>query len=141
MTDSYFITGKSTIFVVDDDPRLVTLVRVMLEEKEFNVRYAYSGPQLLAGLEEQRPDLIILDIMMRQMVVLDVLSRLKEEPDTASIPVILLIEHEDILGDYKMGADEYIAKPFTRTQLMKSINRFLNRDLGYSVLPGSISFS
>ncbi|MEE9549166.1 MAG: response regulator, partial [Candidatus Binatia bacterium] len=80
MTDSYFITGKSTIFVVDDDPRLVTLVRVMLEEKEFNVRYAYSGPQLLAGLEEQRPDLIILDIMMRQMVVLDVLSRLKEEP-------------------------------------------------------------
>jgi CheY-like chemotaxis protein len=141
MTGSSFITGKSTIFVVDDDPGLITLVRVMLEEKDFNVRYAYSGPQLLAGLEEQRPDILILNNMMRQMDILDVLSRLKGKPDTPSIPVILLTEHEDILGDYKMGADEYIAKPFTRTQLMKSINRFLTRDLDNFVLPGSISSS
>ncbi len=52
MTDSHFPASKSTIFVVDDGPGLVTLVRVMLEKKEFNVRRAYSGLELLAGLEE-----------------------------------------------------------------------------------------
>ncbi|MEE9121594.1 MAG: hypothetical protein V3U56_09930 [Syntrophobacteria bacterium] len=52
MTDSHFTAGKSTIFVVDDGPGLVTLVRVMLEKKEFNVRRTYSGLEFLAGLEE-----------------------------------------------------------------------------------------
>ncbi len=52
MTDSHFTAGKSTIFVVDDGTGLVTLVRVMLEEKEFNLNLAYSGLELLAGLEE-----------------------------------------------------------------------------------------
>jgi DNA-binding response OmpR family regulator len=139
MTDAYFPAGKSTITVVDDDPGLVTRVRVMLEEKEFNLRYAYSGSQLLADLEQQKPDLIILDIMMRQMAVHEVLARLKENPSSASIPIILLTEHEDILGAYKIAADEYIMKPFTRTQLMKSVNRFLSGDRGTSVLPDSIS--
>jgi len=62
MTDSLFQATKSTIMVVDDDPDLVTLFRAILEQKEFNVMCAYDGLQVFAGLEKQKPDLILLVI-------------------------------------------------------------------------------
>jgi DNA-binding response OmpR family regulator len=122
--------------VVDDNPDLVDILRIMLESKAFNVRCAYSGKDLFAGLEEQMPDLIILDIMMPQMDGLEVLTRLKENPDTASIPVILLTvktQHEDILTGYKKGADYYLTKPLTAPQLLTGINSLLSRGQGDSV--------
>ena len=128
MTDSHLPASKRTIMVVDDNPDLVDILRIMLESKGFNVRCAYSGKDLFAGLEEQKPDLILLDIMMPEMDGLEVLTRIKGNPDTASIPVILLSAkalEEDIRVGYKLRADEYITKPFTRTQLMTSINRLL----------------
>ena len=79
-------------------------------------------------MSEQKPDLIVLDIMMPQMDGLEVLTRLKGEPSTATIPVILLtakVQYEDVLGGYKMGADYYITKPFTSTQLLNGINLLL----------------
>ncbi len=136
MTDPNFPSAKSTIMVVDDDHELVTIVRVILEQKGFNVRYAYNGLQLFAGLDEHKPDLIILDIMMPEMDGLEVLTRLKGNQGTSSIPVILLtakVQYEDVLGGYKIGADHYITKPFTRTQLMTGINRHLGGDQDRSV--------
>ncbi len=136
MTDPNFPSTKSTIMVVDDDHELVTIVRVILEQKGFNVRHAYNGLQLFAGLDKHKPDLIILDIMMPEMDGLEVLKRLKANQGTSSIPVILLtakVQYEDVLGGYKLGANHYITKPFTRTQLMKGINRLLGRDQDRSV--------
>ncbi len=57
MTELQFPARKSVIVVVDDDPELVAILRMMLEDKEFNVECAYSGPQLFASLEKQKPDL------------------------------------------------------------------------------------
>jgi DNA-binding response OmpR family regulator len=114
--------------VVDDEPELVAILRMMLEENEFNVRCAYSGPQLFAGLDAQKPDLILLDIMMPKMDGLEVIKQLKGNPSTASIPVILLtakVQQEDVLEGYKTGADYYITKPFTNTQLLDGINLIL----------------
>ncbi len=128
MKDSHFPVSKRTIMVVDDDPDLVIVVRALLELKKFNVKCAWRGLQLLASLEDQKPDLIILDVMMPHMSGLEVLRRLKGTPETSSIPVILLTvldRYVDIVAGYKMGADLYIPKPFTRTQLMTGINRFL----------------
>jgi CheY-like chemotaxis protein len=129
MTDSQIPASKRTIMVVDDERELVAVVRTMLEEKGFSVTCAYSGKDLFAGLEEQKPDLIILDIMMPQMDGLEALTRLKEDQSTATIPVILLtakVQHVDVLGGYKMGADFYITKPFTKSQLIDGINTILN---------------
>ncbi len=136
MTDSHSPVSKRTITVVDDDLEIVTLVRVILEQEGFNVRCAYSGKDLFAGLKELKPDLIILDVMMPDMDGLEVLRRLKAAPGTSSIPVILLTvldQYEDLLTGYKTGADYYMTKPFTRIQLITGINSLLSRDQGDSV--------
>ncbi len=136
MTDSHLPGSKRTIMVVDDHQDLVDILRMTLESKGFNVRCAYSGKDLFAGLEELKPDLIILDIMMPEMDGLKVLTRLRENSDTASIPVILLtamVQQEDVIEGYKTGADYYIMKPFTSTQVLEGINLILGGDQGRSV--------
>ncbi len=136
MADKHTSESKRTIMVVDDEPEIVTVVRLMLEQKGFNVRCAYNGQQVFADLEEQKPDLIILDVMMPEMDGLEVLRRLKGAPETSSIPVVMLTaleQYENVLTGYKAGADHYITKPFTRTQLMTGINRLLSKDQDHSV--------
>jgi two-component system, OmpR family, alkaline phosphatase synthesis response regulator PhoP len=119
---------QRTIMVVDDNPDIITIVKTILEGKGYNVLSASSGQELLNLLSNQKPDLIILDIMMPEMDGLEVLGRLKGITETASIPVILLtakVQYEDVLGGYKLGADYYITKPFTSTQLVNGINLLL----------------
>jgi CheY-like chemotaxis protein len=110
MTDSHFSASNRTIMVVDDNPDIVDILRITLESNGFNVRCAYSG--------------------------LEVLTQLKEDPSMPFIPVILLsakVLDEDVLRGYKMGAEYYITKPFTPTQVLDGINLFLGRDQGRSV--------
>ncbi len=121
--------SKRTIMVVDDDPEVVGVVRTILEQTDFNVISVYSSLEIFASLEEQKPDLILLDIIMPQMDGLEALTRLRENPETASIPVILLtakVQHDDVLGGYKMGADYYLTKPFTKNQLLDGVNSILS---------------
>lgn len=122
------MADKRSIMVVDDNPDIITIVKTILEGKGYNVSSASSGPELLNHLKTQTPDLIILDIMMPEMDGLEVLGRLKGATEWASIPVILLtakVQYEDVLGGYKLGADYYITKPFTSTQLVNGINLLL----------------
>lgn len=119
---------QRTIMVVDDNPDIITIVKTILEGKGYTVFSASSGQELLDMLKSQKPDLIILDIMMPEMDGLEVLTRLKAVTDTATVPVILLtakVQYEDVLGGYKLGADYYITKPFTSTQLINGINLLL----------------
>ncbi len=129
MTDSQFPASNRTIKVIDDERELVAVVRTMLEEKGFNVTCAYIGLELFASLKEQKPDLILLDIMMPQMGGLEELTRFKEDPSIPFIPVILLTEKaddEDVMVGYKRGADFYITKPFTKDQLLDGFNSILS---------------
>ncbi len=104
--------------VVDDHPALVEILRIRLESNGFTVRCAYSGKDLFAGLEEQKPDLILLDMMMPQMDGLEVLRRLKGAPENSSIPIIMLTAMaNDWEAAHKLGADYYITKPYTAPQL------------------------
>ncbi|MGZ8425802.1 MAG: response regulator [Candidatus Binatia bacterium] len=119
---------KKTIMVVDDNPDIITIVKTILEGRGFTVFSASSGAELLNLLPTQKADLIILDIMMPEMDGLEVLTRLKGKTETSTIPVILLtakVQYEDVLGGYKLGADYYITKPFTSTQLVNGINLLL----------------
>jgi DNA-binding response OmpR family regulator len=115
--------------VVDDSPDLVEIVRITLESKGFTVRCAYDGLEVFDVLKKQKPDLVILDVMMPEMDGFEVLTRLKCNPATASIPVILLTikgQPEDVMGGYKRGAEIYLTKPFTNDHLLAGINSILS---------------
>jgi len=136
MPDSHFPTSNRTIMVVDDEQDMVDLIKTMLEAKGYGVQSANSGQEAFNLLGEQRPDLIILDILMPTINGLEVLVRLRENPATASIPVILLTvrgEYKDFLEGYQMGVNYYIPKPFTKDQLLDGVNSILSKDQGDSV--------
>ncbi len=122
------MSEKQKIMVVDDNPDLVEIVRSILSSKGYSVQSAYGGEELFSRLEEQRPDLILLDIMMPKMDGFDVLSRLRSSAKTSAIPVILLSgksRFNDVLKGYGMGTDYYISKPFTPTQLLNGVELVL----------------
>ena len=123
--------NKKTILVVDDDPDIVAIAKTILEKEGYVVQTADSGMKAFSLLEEQKPDLILLDVMMPKMTGLEVLTRLKGTAATSSIPVILVsakVQQEDMLRGYKLGAYNYIFKPFTSTKLIKGINLILIGD-------------
>ncbi len=131
MTDPQIPASKGTILVADNDRDIVTLVKTLLEGEGYGVQTAYDGLELFSRLEEQKPDLIILDIMMPQMDGLAVLMRLKGTAETSSIPVIMLTakaQYKDMIKGYELGADYYITKPFTSTLLIKGINLVFSED-------------
>ena len=122
---------STLILVVDDDQDNVTIAREILLSRGFEVRVAYNGPSALASVEQRRPDLILLDIMMPQMSGMEVLDRLRANPATAGVPVILVTakdQDEDLLAGYKYGADYYITKPFSAKQLLYGIGLVLGTE-------------
>jgi len=127
---------ERTIAVVDDNPELLFLVKKMLTGAGYHAVCSQSSTELFDSLEKQRPDLIILDIMMPGMDGISVLLKLKEDSETSSIPVIFLTAKagfSDVLRGYKKGADYYITKPFTQGQLLSGINLvFGNGNENYS---------
>ncbi len=135
MTDMHFPASKGTIMVADDDIGIVNFVKTILERNGYGVQTADNGLEVFTRLEEQKPDLIILDIMMPHMDGLQVLERLKGTAETSSIPVILITANtlrKDMVRSYIQGADYYITKPFTSTQLINGINLILSGDQKHS---------
>ena len=122
---------SAVILVVDDNEDIVDIARKVLLARGFEVRVAYNGPSALASVEQRRPDLILLDIMMPQMSGMDVLDRLRANPATAGVPVILVTakdQDEDLLAGYKYGADYYITKPFSAKQLLYGVGLVLGTE-------------
>jgi DNA-binding response OmpR family regulator len=115
--------------VVDDSHDMVTVLKGLLESKGYSVQCAHSAEEMFNQMEQQKPDLIILDIMMPDVDGLEALVRLKEVSATCLIPVILLTarhQYEDVLKGYNVGANYFITKPFTSNQLLNGITLFLS---------------
>ena len=115
---------KKTILVVDDDPDIVNIVKTLLEGEGYGVLCAYDGLEVFTRLEEQIPDVLILDRIMPGMNGLAVMNKLKESPRTSSIPVIMLTsmdKFDDVSEGYQRGANCYITKPFTKAQIINGI--------------------
>ena len=120
-----------TILVVDDNVDVARVTASTLSARGYGVVIATDGQRALELVEERHPDCILLDIMMPHMSGLEVLSRLKGNPATAAIPVILITaksRDEDVLCGYKEGADYYITKPFSSQQLLYGIRLVLGKD-------------
>jgi two-component system alkaline phosphatase synthesis response regulator PhoP len=118
------------ILVVDDNVDSLTIIRSMLESRGYTVRAAQSGPEALAQLEREVPDLVLLDVMMPEMSGLEVLERLRSAHATAKVPVIMVtakMQDDDLMAGYQHGADYYITKPCTSNQLLYGIGLVLGR--------------
>jgi DNA-binding response OmpR family regulator len=119
-----------TILVVDDEARIVKLVRDYLERAGFGVLVAHDGEMALQVARRDRPDLIVLDLMLPGVDGLDVCRRLRQE---SGVPIIMLtarVEEVDRIVGLELGADDYVTKPFSPGELVARIRATLRRASG-----------
>lgn len=123
---------SKTILLVDDEPHVLEVLRVTLEDLGFSLLEAEDGPKALQIAQEQKPDLLILDVMLPSMSGLDVCRKLHEAADTEQIPIILLTARsgeEDEKAGYEAGADRFLSKPFSPLTLQSEVVRLLKVEL------------
>ncbi len=116
--------------IVDDDSTCRELVERMLGKKNYEVLSAESGEQALKMLDDSKPDVILLDIMMPNMNGFQVLQKVRESSHHYALPVIMLTAKsgdDDMMTAYQYGSDYYITKPFTADQLTYGIDMVLGR--------------
>ncbi len=119
-----------TILVVDDEARIVKLVRDYLERAGFDVLTARDGETALTLVRLERPDLIVLDLMLPGVDGLDVCRRLRQE---SAVPIIMLtarVEEADRIVGLELGADDYVTKPFSPRELVARVRAALRRATG-----------
>jgi excisionase family DNA binding protein len=120
--------GRRLILIVDDDDRLREFVRVNLEMEGYSVREAADAEQGLAALEEEPPDLILLDVMMPKVDGWEMLRRVQERHGVGSIPVIMFsgkVDEEAMRDAASRGAQGFIGKPFNPQQLIESTKQLV----------------
>jgi DNA-binding response OmpR family regulator len=116
-----------TIMVVDDEPRLVTLVEAYLNQEGFRVVTAGDGRQALFLARQEKPDLIVLDIMMPEMDGYEFMRLHRKEQDTPIILLTARVEDDDKVLGLELGADDYLTKPFRPRELVARIRAVLRR--------------
>jgi len=121
---------KELIYAVEDDAHIQQLIKYNLETNGYRVRVFETGEQLLEACDNTLPDLFILDIMLPGIDGLEVCRRLRQNPRTKNIPVIMLTakgeEFDKVLG-LELGADDYITKPFSVRELAARIKAIFRR--------------
>ena len=116
-----------TIMVVDDEMRLVSVVEAYLEQEGFRVVKASNGREALFVAREEKPDLIILDVMMPEMDGYEFMRHHRKEMETPIILLTAKVEDDDKVIGLELGADDYITKPFRPRELIARVRAVLRR--------------
>jgi len=122
--------AKGKILVVDDEIYIVHILDFSLGVEGYDVMTALDGEQALAKVAQDKPDLIVLDIMMPKLDGYETCKALKSAPETQDIPIILLSakgRNVDQKVGFEVGADDYITKPFSPRKLVERINSILGQ--------------
>jgi two-component system, OmpR family, response regulator ResD len=120
---------RGTILVVDDEPTIVEVVGRYLARAGFTTREAFDGPGAVEAARTERPDLVVLDVMLPGFDGIEAMRRLHEQPGEP-IPVILLTaraEESDRLIGLRRGADDYVVKPFSPAELVARVEAVMRR--------------
>lgn len=118
---------NKTILVVDDEAPMRELLRQQLSAEGYSVREAKDGREAIAAVKKQLPDLVILDVMMPEMSGFDVAAVLKNNPESMSVPIILLSVAEEQERGYRLGVDKYLTKPINTQELLDGVRYFLSK--------------
>ena len=133
---------KAKIFIVEDEPSIVQLVKYNLEKENFKVLVSNNGEEGLQEIKKTEPDLILLDWMLPDLSGIDICKALRKDTKFKNIPIIMLTarsqEEDKVLG-LNVGADDYLPKPFSNLELIARVNALLRRSKP-SVAEDVISF-
>jgi two-component system, OmpR family, alkaline phosphatase synthesis response regulator PhoP len=125
--------SNNTILVIEDEPDIRKLVQYNLAQERFKVLEAEDGEQALKTLKSEKPSLIILDLMLPGLSGLELCKILRERPETAQLPILMLTakagEADKVIG-LEMGADDYLAKPFSPREMVARVRAILRRSEG-----------
>jgi CheY-like chemotaxis protein len=129
------MSDKQLILVVDDDPDLVEAVSMKLESEDYRVAKAYDGIQAWEKIKEERPALVILDVMMPNKNGYEVCDEIKKDPEYKDITIVLLTAVGSAVtstnythrGGRTTLADDYIPKPIDLDKLMEIVKEYINR--------------
>lgn len=116
-----------TILVVDDEKRLVSVLEAYLQQEGYKVLKAHNGLEALTAARGDKPDLIVLDVMMPEMDGLQFMQLHRQEFDTPIILLTAKVESEDRILGLELGADDYVTKPFKPRELLARIRAVLRR--------------
>ncbi|HRQ32361.1 MAG TPA: response regulator [Anaerolineales bacterium] len=120
---------KKSILCIEDEAEMIDLMRLILSRKGYNVRGASGGAEGLQMIRDEKPDLILLDLMMPDMDGWEVYQQIKAEESSKDIPVIIVTAKaqniDRVLGLHIAKVNDYIAKPFTPQELLHSIEKTL----------------
>lgn len=122
------MSAPNKILIVDDEPRNCKLLETLLTHEQYRTSIAYSGEQALVMIKQDLPDLILLDVMMSGMNGFQVAGKLKADPATQQIPIIMVTALEDrnsMLNALNMGAEEFISKPVNTSELKVRVRNLL----------------
>lgn len=129
------------VLVVDDEPDITGLLAYHLAKAGYRVITAVNGSEALKSVREQRPDLIVLDLMLPGLSGYDVLAELRRREETREVGVILLTarkEEADRIKGLSLGADDYLAKPFSPPELVLRVGAVLRRLAAPAVAAGGV---
>ncbi len=121
---------RESILVVEDEEDILELVRFNLRREGYDVAGLTSGEEALGTVRATRPDLVLLDLMLPGMDGLEVCRRLRADPETAALPIVMLTakgEEADIVTGLELGADDYVTKPFSPRVLTARVRTVLRR--------------
>ncbi len=122
--------GLGKILVIEDEERIVTLVRAYLERAGYRVLSAYDGKSGLELFHRERPSLVILDLMLPEVDGLDIARQIRQESDVPLIMLTARTEEADRVAGLELGADDYITKPFSLRELVARVRAVLRRAEG-----------
>ena len=129
------------VLVVDDEVDITALVAYHLARAGYRVSTAANGSDALRSAREERPDVVVLDLMLPGVAGLDVLAELRARPETRDVGVILLTakrDEPDRIKGLSLGADDYLTKPFSPAELVLRVQALLRRLTAPAVAPGSL---
>ena len=123
------MSGEAPLVVVaDDDEDILMLVRACLAAGGYQIEVARDGDAALSLVQERHPAAAVLDIAMPGLDGLEVLTRLREDPATSELPVVLLsarAQEQDVAHGYELGASKYVRKPFSPRELLAAVDALL----------------
>lgn len=118
------------IVLAEDEAQIARLIEFKLKKEGYQVTWKENGEEALKAIKAEKPDLILLDVMMPVMDGYEVLRRLKEDENLRSIPVVMLTaraQERDVVKGIDLGAEDYITKPFHPAELLARVKRILGK--------------